>query len=843
MMKQLLVFLFLVSSIASADTPSPISILQMRPGSCSTGFVRGGGSLSCSILGSSDIPSSITSNTSGNASTASALASAPSQCGGSQLSIGVLANGNAVCVNPPTAGVWGAITGTLSNQTDLQSALNGKQASGSYITQLTGDVLAVGPGSTTATLATVATPGTSAKVTYDAKGRVTSGTSLSSGDIPNNAANTTGTAANVTGSSNSTLTTLSALSLPYSQISSAPASITQLNGDVAAIGPGNTTATIQSNTVSNSKLAQGGAYTFKGNNTSSTANESDLQSLILGIPGFSDTGLASQITGSTNGYFQSIIQNTSNGSAASGDLIVNNDQGTATTHYIDVGMNSSGFTGSGSLNIAGAGYLYTQTGDLVLGTGTANVIHFITNGATTDAMSIAVGGTTTIQNLVVSGGHTNTGATSITGAVFIGAGETVAGLGTFTDLSVGGASTLTGATSITGAIFGGAGSTITGASEIGGGTLSGGLLTFADLKASGASTLTGGTSITGQLSVGGGLVLAGSTSTGLIAQTTGSLLGGTTNTGMTGLRVIGLGSSTALSITTGADDTFIGNGAGIQATTGSFDVEVGNSVAAGGTTASAVTAMGFQTLKVNTANSMTGGGYQAMLANTSGTDNTAFGVQTLLSNSTGTDNTAVGFQACQPNATNGSYNTCIGSFSTTHLTFGGHNTAVGYSSNDQLTGGSDNTALGFDTLLNANGNSTNQNTAVGSSAGNGGATGSVAITTGSTNTLVGFQSNTSSATATGRTAIGANSVSLADNTIQLGATTTLGVSIGNTTAGPQEMLDVQGLIRMKPQGSGVTPTCTAAQIGAAAWTNGMVLCGCNGSSWVKAVDGSTACTF
>ena len=45
---------------------------------------------------------------------------------------------------------------------------------------------------------------------------------LLSGDIPNNAANTTGTAANITATSNSTLTTLSALSLPYSQLTSTP---------------------------------------------------------------------------------------------------------------------------------------------------------------------------------------------------------------------------------------------------------------------------------------------------------------------------------------------------------------------------------------------------------------------------------------------------------------------------------------------------------------------------------------------------------------------------------------------------------------------------------------------
>jgi trimeric autotransporter adhesin len=79
------------------------------------------------------------------------------------------------------------------------STFNAKQPAGSYITALTGDGTAAGPGSAVFTLATVATPGTFPKITFNAKGLVTSGSALSSGDIPNNAANTTGTASNVTG--------------------------------------------------------------------------------------------------------------------------------------------------------------------------------------------------------------------------------------------------------------------------------------------------------------------------------------------------------------------------------------------------------------------------------------------------------------------------------------------------------------------------------------------------------------------------------------------------------------------------------------------------------------------
>lgn len=57
----------------------------------------------------------------------------------------------------------------------IQTQINGKQVSGNYITALTGDVSANGPGSVAATLAAVGTPGTYVTVTTDSKGRVTSG--------------------------------------------------------------------------------------------------------------------------------------------------------------------------------------------------------------------------------------------------------------------------------------------------------------------------------------------------------------------------------------------------------------------------------------------------------------------------------------------------------------------------------------------------------------------------------------------------------------------------------------------------------------------------------------------
>ena len=64
----------------------------------------------------------------------------------------------------------------LGNVTsDIQGQLNGKQVSGNYITALTGDVTAAGPGSAAATLSsTGVAAGTYDQVTVDVKGRVTS---------------------------------------------------------------------------------------------------------------------------------------------------------------------------------------------------------------------------------------------------------------------------------------------------------------------------------------------------------------------------------------------------------------------------------------------------------------------------------------------------------------------------------------------------------------------------------------------------------------------------------------------------------------------------------------------
>ncbi len=140
-------------------------------------------------------------------------------------------------------------------------------------------------------------------------------------------------------------------------------------------------------------------------------NPAYTSTLSLGTLSYSDTDIGASFQKSVNSYFQTIWQNTNSGSTASTDLIISSDNGTATTHYLNAGKNSSGFTGSGSLNAAGYSYLTSTSDDLVIGTTTNNGIHWVVNNSITDAMSISGAGLFTLTPInasVINGAWTAT---------------------------------------------------------------------------------------------------------------------------------------------------------------------------------------------------------------------------------------------------------------------------------------------------------------------------------------------------------------------------------------------------------------------------------------------------
>ena len=79
-----------------------------------------------------------------------------------------------------------------------------------------------------------------------------------------------------------------------------------------------------------------------------------------------------QAYGTVTSWLQNNIQNLSANASASTDYIVTADTGTDSTNYIDFGINSSAYSvGSWTINGALDGYLYTQSGNIAVGTATA----------------------------------------------------------------------------------------------------------------------------------------------------------------------------------------------------------------------------------------------------------------------------------------------------------------------------------------------------------------------------------------------------------------------------------------------------------------------------------------
>lgn len=105
--------------------------------------------------------------------------------------------------------------------------------------------------------------------------------------------------------------------------------------------------------------------------------------------------------GNLNNYLQLNIQNKNSGASASSDLVATADNGNETTNYVDLGMNSSGYSSSGITGGADNAYLYSSANDFIIGNSTSgkNLIFFTGGSATTnERMRIQSGGNVGINN-------------------------------------------------------------------------------------------------------------------------------------------------------------------------------------------------------------------------------------------------------------------------------------------------------------------------------------------------------------------------------------------------------------------------------------------------------------
>jgi len=85
--------------------------------------------------------------------------------------------------------------------------------------------------------------------------------------------------------------------------------------------------------------------------------------------------------GYIDSYLQLNIQNKAATGSASSDVVASNDAATELVNYIDMGINSSGYTGTGVIGGASNGYLYSTGNDFAIGNGTAGKnLTFFTGG-------------------------------------------------------------------------------------------------------------------------------------------------------------------------------------------------------------------------------------------------------------------------------------------------------------------------------------------------------------------------------------------------------------------------------------------------------------------------------
>ena len=180
----------------------------------------------------------------------------------------------------------------------------------------------------------------------------------------------------------------------------------------------NTTVTIPSLNATSINVSSLNVYTL--NVTTTYVNAISTNTVNVGSLSYNASGAYAVFGANANTYQQLVVQNANNGTQASADVVVSNDVATDSTFYGDFGINSSRFSGIGSLDAPNTVYLIAASSNLAIGTVTSNSINFVVNHGATDAMSInpsgavLIPGTANISNLGISNAAniTSLGATT-----------------------------------------------------------------------------------------------------------------------------------------------------------------------------------------------------------------------------------------------------------------------------------------------------------------------------------------------------------------------------------------------------------------------------------------------
>lgn len=127
---------------------------------------------------------------------------------------------------------------------------------------------------------------------------------------------------------------------------------------------------------------------------------------------------------SVNGFIQSAVTNASSGSSASSDVVCGNDKTSDTAGFIDMGINSSGY--SGSIGGASDAYVYCTAdtssagGNLWVGSTTTSLYLFANTVTPSVSNAISFTGTTFKIPVSTAATSTSTGALVVTGGLGVG---------------------------------------------------------------------------------------------------------------------------------------------------------------------------------------------------------------------------------------------------------------------------------------------------------------------------------------------------------------------------------------------------------------------------------------